>query len=67
LNPTLVRMTGCSTACLPACDGLIAGVDEKGALIDRGIDKIAKYLNGTDSHELKHEVSSRRYTLCYRL
>jgi hypothetical protein len=52
---------------LPACDGLIAGVDEKGALIDRGIDKIAKYLNGTDSHELKHEVSSRRYTLCYRL
>ena len=47
-------MAGCSTA----CDGLIAGVDEKGALIDRGIDKIAKYLNGTDSHELKHEVSS---------
>jgi len=33
----------------------VTGVDEKGALIDRGIDKIAKYLNGTDSHELKHE------------
>ena len=34
----------------------LAGVDEKGLLMDRGIDKIAANLNGTDSHENKHEV-----------
>ena len=46
--------------------GVGAGLDEKGSLLDRGIDKIARELNGTDSHENKHDVSlcicSRRFS-----
>ena len=44
-----------------------AGLDEKGVLLDRGIDKIAATLNGTYSHENLHEVSPFVCALSFRL